>query len=722
MRAEARRAARWNLIVPISTLSLFFLTLCAMSFVLTVARHPLSKDTYYALLRYIETAWPNPLTHYLYLLHGAHPIQPVELTVAYSLASLLACGLITAFFVALNPHRAVDMIHGDARFATRRDVELMTAAGQVGWHGEHMHFGYFKGRAIQLIETLSCFIQAPPGTGKTAGLLVPSVLVSDRSCLVIHDPKPELSEICSGYRAALGPCYILNWAAIDDEAKGVYHPSFNFLDPQILPPPGAARDTFVDNLTKTLLPEDKGKSDPYFLPRGRSALAGFLMFIISHLHDAPEEKKEQNYKDLPPEWHGKDVSFPMLIDWLTRTQLDAVVQAKASGDKTNQEDPLAPYLQRLIDITIQERYPERIVRELQPLIVTARDERSGILGQMTKGLGPFNNSAAVQRTSRSDFVPADLSGRIKRSTLRKFKYPDDAYPRTRKQWDELAPHLTEDDWEPVTVFVSISQDDAAAFEGLTTLFFETLSRELLSYGPGERKPDGTIMGPFATGFLIDEVPKMATCNAVIEGPNVGRSKQRYYMIICQTADQLKERYSESHMKTILGSCAVQAVLKQGMDPETIDRIARTVGDTTIKRRSITRNVGLSKSANPFAGSASENIQGTKLLQTSTLTAMPPNQHLLIVQGFISRPIWCVTAPYFKDRKLKHKAFNPRTGTGTLPAPPLPPDAARRRYDAYRRNRAAQRAADNIAARHRDLEDWRYNRAFNLSGRTPYDIP
>ena len=719
MRAESRRATRWNTLVGFSTFTLFLLSLTALAYVATIARHPLSLNTFASLERYVATAWPNPFAHYLYLLHGAQPALELRDTIVYTLLLFVAFGATSAVLVLLNPHRSVYMIHGDARFANHRDVQRMTAAGQIGWNGLHLHLGSFAGRIIQLIETLSTLILAPPGTGKTARLLVPSALISDKSCLVIHDPKPELSEICSGWRARLGPTYILNWAATDDPVNGIYHPSFNFLDPQILPGPGAARDTFVDNLTKTLIPDDKGKGDPYFVPRGRAALSGFLLYMISHLHDTEGEQKERNYDDLPPEWRGMDVSFPMLIDWITRTQLNAISSAGDGGGKN--EDPLGPYFRSLVDTAIKRQYPERVVRELQPLIATAPQERSGILGQMTKGLNPFSNSAAAQRTSRSDFVPADLSGRLKSSTLLKLGYDPGFYPKTRDDWDAIRPFLTPDDWDPVTVFVSIAQQDAAAFENLTTLLFETISLELLSYGPNETKPNGTLMGPYPTGFLIDEVPKMATCNAIIEGPNVGRSKKRYYMLICQTADQLKERYSENHMNTILASCAAQVALQQN-DPNTVDRLARTVGDTTIKRKSVSRNVGFSKSANPFAGNMSETIERAKLLNTSNLTSMPIGEHLLIIQGFVNRPIWCKSAPYFSDPLMVKRAFNPRTATGVPPAPPIPPAEAEILYLRDRAKRAAERSDKNLAERERALEIWRYEQAFMPDGATAPHIP
>lgn len=720
MKEEHRRAMRWNTLAPLGGLTAFAVGLILLPFVAHIAQTPgFSRHTLAALSHYLDAAGANPFAHYLYLF-SANPNAALGVleTVFATLGYFALCGLCAAGIMKLNPYRSVLMIHGDARFATKRDVERMTRQKQVGWGGKHLHFGYFAGKVIALIETLSSLVIAPPGTGKTARFIIPAVLVSDEACLVIHDPKPELWEICSGHRAALGPCYRLDWARMDDEKNGVYHPRFNFLDPQIVPPDASARDTYVENLAKILIPDDQGKGDPHFTERGRGVLIGFIHFLIAHIE---ADEQGSAYEDLPAQWYGMPASLPMLIDWLNRTQLAAIKEAGESGENGKaQEDPLRPYLEKLVNIAIANDYPDRVVRELQPLILTADKERSGFFSTMDRGLAPFKNAAVSQRTARSDFVPADLSGRLKQSTLERLGFGD-GYPETREDWAQIKPLLSDSDWEPVTVFVSIAQAEAAAFENLTALFFETLSKELLSYGPGETRPDGRLMGPFATGFIMDEVVKMAKCDAVIDGPDLGRSKQRFYMIVCQTIDQIKKRYSEEQKNNIQATCAVQVALPQN-DPNTIKRISETVGKTTVKTRKIGRTVGLSKSANPFAGNLSEDTQAADLLNTSNLATMPPNTHLLLVQGWINRPIRCQSAVYFSDRKIKKLAYNPRTGRGPAQAEPVPLPLKLARNALRDARLLADAQAAHEEARLRALETWRYRQIIDLEGDTPIAGP
>ena len=210
---------------------------------------------------------------------------------------------------------------------------------------------------------------------------------------------------------------------------------------------------------------------------------------------------EKLYDGLPEYWVGKDASFAMLVDWITYSRRQAKKDRLAAGDDA-EGDPISLWIDGLIEIAIARNYPARCMRELEPLVDMADRERSGVLGTLDQGLIPFKNQAVAQRTMQSDFVPADLGGRLTATAVAEFsqKFEFTGYPRTREQWAQIQPFLRREHWEPVTVFVCINQAKARAFENLTSLFFEVLTTELLSYGPGEVTARGWVMGPFPTGF------------------------------------------------------------------------------------------------------------------------------------------------------------------------------------------------------------------------------
>ena len=86
-----------------------------------------------------------------------------------------------------NPYRFQSNIHGSGRIATLKDIKAMKLLD-----GFCMVIGKFKGYYLKLPETLSTLCCAPPGTGKTAGVVIPTIFNSKGLSLVINDPKPEL--------------------------------------------------------------------------------------------------------------------------------------------------------------------------------------------------------------------------------------------------------------------------------------------------------------------------------------------------------------------------------------------------------------------------------------------------------------------------------------------------------------------------------------------------
>ena len=725
MQAEARKARRWHTLSALAGLGGWALSALATPLVWELANDHFGRaaiETTIAYLQHVAAHGIGPVIHFV--IDAGSPIS-----LAGALGTLVGLFAIWGAGVAIAvkncPYRNVEMIHGDARFADARDLAEMDEGKQIGPSGQYLHLGYAKatGVRIGLIETLSVLGIAPPGTGKTARLVVPGVLGTDESCFLVHDPKPELWEICSGHRSKLGPCFRMDWGATDTPDKGVFHPKFNFLDSRIVPPQGPARDTYIDSLGKVLVAENKGENS-YFTNRGRATLIAMVHYLLGRINDAPDNPDRWKEIGLPERWHGKEASFPMLVDYLTYGRREA--EKRASQNAEFKQDPAGGWINEIVDDSIMRGLAPRIERELNSLIRMADKERSGLLGEMEEGIAPFKNGAVSERTEAADFMPSDFSGRIKAKKIAQWVKEGivEGYPRTREEWETVRPLLKKSDWEPVTVFICLNQAEAPAFERITALFFEVVSRELLTYGPNEITRTGSVMGPFPTCFLMDELVKFGKCNAVIDGPDLGRSKKRYYVLIAQDIAQIKRVYSEEQKKTILSTAAVRFILPQN-SPETIEDIQKTVGKTTVRRKSVSRQVGLSKSSNPFAGNLSMNIEGTNLLNVGNLTEMPKGHHLLIVQGKLARPIWCRSALYFSDPEIAPKAYNPRLPEGRrgpLPAIPLPEPWYGERLSMWAKEKERQDAEERALRHAQDFFDRRYRRPPEQMRGTPHSGP
>jgi len=570
------------------------------------------------------------------------------------LAGLTSFILIGITYKFISPYNSLNNIYGNARFANLRTLQRMEEDEKVSISkGKHLILGRMKASIgtslttpyVQMMETLSVLLMAPPGTGKTAGFIVPSILASDHCSMVVNDPKPELFDMTSGHRSKVSHVFKIDWSSTDDPARGIYYPRFNFLDPQTVPKSEAGRDTYFDAIAKVLVPEEKGKGDSFFEPMGRAALTGFLHYIFCKVSD------NKNYNGVPNQWIGKPPSIPMLVDFLAHGMGEASKiqkekkEAKEKAGKHHFGDATTDWFAALVTEAEEGKYSVRAINALKKLEPMSSRQRDGIMSTMDKAFLPFNNAAVKERTSDSDFRPSDLRG-IKD-------------PVTGK-------------WKPVSLYVCVNQAEASAFTQITSLLFEVLSLELLAYGPRERNKNGVRLGPFAVCFALDEYAKLPPTKSVMEGPDLGRSKQTFYLFVAQDFSQIKKLYSEEDIEIIITTTAIKIVLPQNND-KTAERIIKMVGNTTIGKQSKSRNLGFSKNANPFAANVSEQTEKADLLRMNDVSSMRKGTQLVLVQGFQNYPLQLEIPFFFKDKTIMPKVYNLRTGMGPKPSAPLSAD-------------------------------------------------
>jgi type IV secretion system protein VirD4 len=538
---------------------------------------------------------------------ASHLPPSLLLPLAVALLALLAAA-------RLNPHRRQSQVHGAARWAADDDVRRMRLL--KGWI---MVLGQWRRRRLKLPETLSALCIAPPGTGKTAAVVVPTILDGDAISMVVNDVKPELHQITSGYRARLGPVYRLEWAASGDDDA-----CWNPLSPLAMPAEGAARDLYLDRLAAILIPDPPGGGDPHWSRKGRAAMAGLTHFIIGKCESG-------NFAGLPEEWHGAEPSFPLLLDWLTEASLAAGAEPY---DPDLPHDPMRDLLLAAVAEAKSGSYPHRALLELTQLANTPDRERGSILSAMDSGLAIFKNQAVRQRSRRSDIDFADLRGV---------------------------------DGRPVTVYLCVSQQDSRALGVMTGLFIEALSAYLIAQPPGSKDHRGHVLGPCPVLFVLDEFPQMPKVQALIDGPAVGRGQKVSYLLIGQDFAQIEDKYGKTGLETLLSTTAAKILLP--LNNEAVaKRFCEMVGNFTHEGESKSRTYGLSKQADPFATNITRSLSAVPLIQPADLMSLAAGSQILIYQSHANCPIRVKSPLYFKDPHLRRRAYDPRTRSGPPPAP------------------------------------------------------
>lgn len=688
---EYNNAVQWMMLTFIIT---FLITI-----VLAIISMPLgyligsgiSKDTLADVSKFMQTIFSSP--SYLFSRYWNWMKQISNYHGAFSFSLWLPIlpfislpvGLLAG--AATNPYRFQSNIHGSARIAELKDIKKMGLLD-----GFCMVVGKYKGHLLMMKETLSTLCCAPPGTGKTVGVVIPTIFNSHGMSIVVNDPKPELCFSTTGARAKEGPVFVINWGAEDNPAEGIYYPSWNPLSPNALPAPGPDRDMYVDSMCNILVEDPKGGADPHWSKTGRSALTGFIHFIASkcerarandyfigrvyegkldeedkrvlegyyiEMHDPMAARAIQDLHNgtltidnylpigtwslLPEKWIGHESCLAMILEWITESQIKQSQDIKRRLDEGDQmaamADPMRDMLEEAISEARKFGYSPRCIVELSQLSSMPDKERGSVLSTGFSGIGIFKNSAVVSRTSFSDLQFKDLRG---------MKDPITG------------------EWKPISVYLSVNQVDARALGVISGTFIELMSSYLIANPPKfQNKTDGQ-MGPFPCLFVLDEFPQMPKLKAIIDGPAVGRGQKVSYLLIGQDLGQISGKYGKDDLETVISTTACKIILSQNNE-QTAQRFSKMIGNKTVQTTSYSKNEGISfqKGSNPFSKNVSYQLQGTSVISTTQLLSLPMLKQVVLMQGFIDRPIMADAPRWYLDPNMKKLA--------ALPASPYVPD-------------------------------------------------
>lgn len=609
-----------------------------------------------------------------------------------------------------NPHGKDKFDEKSARKANADDIKKMATKPEKNKNGLFggfmMVLGYFKNKgkneALKMDECLSALLLAPAGTGKTVGVVIPTILECDDVSMIINDPKPELIYTTSLYRASIGPVFIIDWGAKDQPENGLYYPAWNPLSPENMPFDDESRNTYIQIIVNSLIEEARGSADPHWSQSGRAALTGFINFIVSKVERAKAddyfysrlqagefndedasvladyymtmgsspnayaamgllqrgELNAMNYvhvgtwADIPDEWVGHEASIPLYLAWYTQSQLkigEELEERRRQGDQmVALADPMKDFLNQAVEEARLYSYNKDAVSALLNLANTPDRERGSIISTVNAGLNIFRHPAVNKHTSHSDFHFSDLRGMVD--------------PRDGKM-------------KPTTVYLAVNVADATAFAPITSMFIELLSNYLIANPPNSTKGD-VKNGPYPALFVLDEMPTMNRLEAIIRGPAVGRGQKVSYLIVGQDISQIAEKYGDKAADTIVANTAAKVILRVN-DPSTAQRFSDMMG-TQIKMKK-------TKGAD---GKEVESPESKPLYQPMDLMTLNMEKQIVLYQGFYNRPIEATQERWYKNKSpIEQSLYNKvmmgldgNTATSPVPDFLIPAHHAAMGYD------------------------------------------
>jgi type IV secretion system protein VirD4 len=208
--------------------------------------------------------------------HGASPLTVLKYAYYYGdlpqvrQALLRACagGTVLVLFsaaVLLVPRRRP--LHGEARFATRREI---AAAGLFGEQG--IILGRIGRRCLMLRGQQGVVLAAPPRAGKGVGVVIPNLLNWPDSVICV-DIKRENWTLTAGFRARSGQACFLFDPFAEDGRTARWNPFF-YVSPD---PSRQVND--LQRIAEMLYP-DPPNVDPFWTASARSLFLGIALYLF----------------------------------------------------------------------------------------------------------------------------------------------------------------------------------------------------------------------------------------------------------------------------------------------------------------------------------------------------------------------------------------------------------------------------------------------------------
>jgi type IV secretion system protein VirD4 len=293
---------------------------------------------------------------------------------ATSVAGLLLVSVVP--LALLLPRRRA--LHGDARFATRREV---ARAGLLGERG--IILGAWGRRCLMLSGQQGVCLAAPPRAGKGAGVVIPNLLNWPDSVICV-DIKRENWKQTAGFRAASGQACLLFDPFSESRETARWNPFFYVAsNPE-------RRVNDLQRIAEMLYP-DPPNGDPFWTASARSLFLGIALYLF----ETPS---------------------------LPRTIGEVLRQGMASDD-----EGFGQHWKRLVEGRNSGRCPlsPQCVRALYDVIDLAPVTASSIRKTFTSRLDLWLNPILDWATSGNDFDLREL--RAKRLSIYVGVNPDDLH-------------------------------------------------------------------------------------------------------------------------------------------------------------------------------------------------------------------------------------------------------------------------------------------------------
>lgn len=484
---------------------------------------------------------------------------------------------------------AKESAYGEARFATSPDLKRM------GLTDRKNASGVIVGKVGRKLLSPNCLRHgialAPTRSGKTAGFVIPTAL-SFKGSLIIADPKGELETLLAEPLKKAGKTvYALDWS--DERAKDAWNPLSLKVFPSVLSSFGKA-ERQAERIAAMLVGQ-KGQAEDHWEANAKKHIAALILLAV-YLAEIAEQRLDPNNPATVADYETyREPHLSRVFGFVAKDVDVQTLLSKGAEAVNSAKDNLRDLLRFAAEVGA----PQRILTDLASWVNAPDNEAGSHTTTFLSKLQIWRSRAVKGATRECSF-----------------------------EWQDLRE-------TPSVVFIKFPQQDAQSLGVLTALFFETF------FGWALDVPKKTNECPIA--ILADEFASLPKINLMTDFLSKGAGMGAVVWLIVQDFAQIKATYGDKAFETIKTNCSYLLVYAQN-NYATQKELAEMVGKATRKRKSVSKS-------GKGGVSVSENDEGLDLIPVADWGAIPFGRHVLLCQNFLTRPVWCKTPLYFKEKRF-----------------------------------------------------------------------
>ncbi len=484
---------------------------------------------------------------------------------------------------------AKESAYGEARFATSSDLKRM------GLTDRKNASGVIVGKVDRKLLSPTCLRHgialAPTRSGKTAGFVIPTAL-SFKGSLIITDPKGELETLLAEPLKKAGKTvYALDWS--DERAKDAWNPLSLKVFPSVLSSFGKA-ERQAERIAAMLVGQ-KGQSEDHWEANAKKHIAALILFAV-YLAEIAEQRLDPNNPATVADYEAyREPHLSRVFGFVAKDVDVQTLLSKGAEAVNSAKDNLRDLLRFAAEVGA----PQRILTDLASWVNAPDNEAGSHTTTFLSKLQIWRSRAVKGATRECSF-----------------------------EWQDLRD-------TPSVVFIKFPQQDAQSLGVLTALFFETF------FGLALDVPKKTNECPIA--ILADEFASLPKINLMTDFLSKGAGMGAVVWLIVQDFAQIKATYGDKAFETIKTNCSYLLIYAQN-NYATQKELAEMVGKATRKRKSVSKS-------GKGGVSVSQNDEGLDLIPVADWGAIPFGRHVLLCQNFLTRPVWCKTPLYFKEKRF-----------------------------------------------------------------------